>query len=126
MGRKPKSGYIEDIESARSTSTNNYYSLPAADQETVINFMRGEDFATVSTSDSTMKTKFDKLCENSPGFYSCIDENDYYKTYKIADKTLVSFRQKKKEMSEENKNAASQRFRKLHAEGKIGRKKVGE
>ena len=77
MGRKPKSGYIEDIESVRSTSTNNYYSLPSAEQETVVNFMRGEDFATVSTSDSTMKTKFDKLCENSPGFYSCIDENDY-------------------------------------------------
>ena len=126
MGRKPKSGYIEDIESVRSTSTNNYYSLPSAEQETVVNFMRGEDFATVSTSDSTMKTKFDKLCENSPGFYSCIDENDYYKTYKIADKTLVSFRQKKKEMSEENKNAASERFRKLHAEGRIGRKKSGE
>lgn len=120
MGRKPKSGYIEDTENAK---TNSYYSLPAADQETVINFMRGEDFATVSTSDSTMKTKFDKLCENSPGFYSCIDENDYYKTYKIADKTLVSFRQKKKEMSEENKNAASERFKELHKKGKIGRKK---
>ena len=119
MGRKPKNDYT-DIE---SVSTNSYYSLPSADQETVINFMRGEDFATVCTSDSTMKTKFDKLCENSPDFYSCIDENDYYKTYKIVDKTLISFRQKKKEMSEEMKDAASERFKKLHAEGKIGRKK---
>lgn len=52
-----------------------------------------------------------------------IDENDYYKTYKILDKSLVSFRQKKKEMSEENKAKASERFKELHAEGKIGRKK---
>lgn len=59
MGRKSKSGYID----TESVNTNNYYSLPAADQETIINFMRGEDFATVCTSDSTMKTKFDKLCE---------------------------------------------------------------
>ena len=120
MGRKPKSNYTEDTE---SINTSSYYSLPSAEQETVVNFSRGEDFATVSTSDSTMKTKFDKLCENSPGFYSCIDENDYYKTYKIADKTLVSFRQKKKEMSDEMKEAASERFKKLHAEGKVGRKK---
>lgn len=119
MGRKPKSGYID----TESVNTNSYYSFPAADQETIINFMRGEDFATVCTSDSTMKTKFDKLCENSPEFYSLIDENDYYKTYKILDKSLISFRQKKKEMSEENKAKASERFKELHAEGKIGRKK---
>lgn len=119
MGRKPKSSYIETDVLSNSIS----YSIPSAEQETNIIFMRGEDFATVCTSDSTMKTKFDKMCENSPEFYSCIDENNYYKTYKIADKTLVSFRQKKKEMSDENKNAASERFKQLHAEGRIGRKK---
>ena len=122
MGRKPKSSYIETDVLSNSVS----YSIPSAEQETNIIFMRGEDFATVCTSDTTMKTKLDKMCESSPEFYSCIDENNYYKTYKIADKTLVSFRQKKKEMSEENKNAASERFRKLHAEGRIGRKKSGE
>lgn len=119
MGRKPKSSYIETDALSNSTS----YAIPSAEQETNIIFMRGEDFATVCTSDTTMKTKLDKMCENSPEFYSCIDENDYYKTYKIADKTLVSFRQKKKEMSDENKNAASERFKQLHAEGRIGRKK---
>lgn len=119
MGRKPKSSYIETDVLSNSIS----YSIPSAEQETNIIFMRGEDFATVCTSDTTMKTKLDKMCESSPEFYSCIDENDYYKTYKIADKTLVSFRQKKKEMSEENKNAASERFKQLHAEGRIGRKK---
>lgn len=99
------------------------YSLPSADQETVINFMRGDDFATVSTSDSTMKTKLDKLCENSPDYYSLIEENSYYKTYKVSDKSLISFRQKKKEMSVENRVKASERFKELHKKGKIGRKK---
>ena len=119
MGRKPKSSYIGTDALSNSTS----YTIPSAEQETNIIFMRGEDFATVCTSDTTMKTKLDKMCESSPEFYSCIDENNYYKTYKIADKTLVSFRQKKKEMSDENKNAASERFKQLHAEGRIGRKK---
>lgn len=99
------------------------YSLPSAEQETVISFMRGDDFATVSTSDSTMKTKLDKLCENSPDYYSLIEENSYYKTYKVSDKSLISFRQKKKEMSVENRVKASERFKELHKEGKIGRKK---
>ena len=119
MGRKPKSSYIETDALSNSTS----YAIPSAEQETNIIFMRDEDFATVCTSDSTMKTKFDKLCKNSPDFYSCIADDDCYKTYKIADKSLISYRQKKKEMSEENKNAASERSKKLHAEGKFGRKK---
>ena len=85
--------------------------------------MRDQDFAIVYTSDTTMITKFNKLCKNSPEYYSLIERNKYGNRYKIADKTLVSYRQKKKEMSEENKNAASERFKKLHAEGKVGRKK---
>ena len=99
------------------------YTLPAAEQECVIGFMRTEDFATISTSDSTMKTKLDRLCEESPEYYSLIHEDSYYKTYRLADKSLISFRKKKKEMSDEMKEAASERFRQLHAEGKIGRKK---
>ena len=46
-----------------------------------------------------MITKFDKLCKNSPEYYSLIERNKYGNRYKIADKTLVSYRQKKKEMS---------------------------
>lgn len=114
----------ENINKADMSSS--YYNIPSAEQECVINFMRGEDFATVSTSDSTMKTKLDKLCEESPEYYSLIDENNYYKTYRVADKSLISFRKKKKEMSEEMRDAASARFKKLHEEGKIGRKRKSE
>ena len=123
MGRKPKVNINEDTGEVEKQVNYSNYSLPVSEQECVISFMRDEDFAIVYTSDTTMITKFDKLCKNSPEYYSLIERNKYGNRYKIADKTLVSYRQKKKEMSEENKNAASERFKKLHAEGKVGRKK---
>ena len=121
MGRKPKNGYSEIDEDISIEARN--FSIPASEQETVINFSRLNDFATISTSDTTMKTKFDKLCENSPDFYSVVSDDGYYKTYRVSDKSLVSCRSKKREMSEESKAAASQRLKDLHAEGRIGRKK---
>ena len=121
MGRKPKNGHSEVDEDNILLETRNF-SIPASEQETVINFSRLNDFATISTSDTTMKTKFDKLCENSP-YYSVVSDDGYYKTYRVSDKSLVSCRSKKREMSEESKAAASQRLKDLHAEGKIGRKK---
>lgn len=122
MGRKPKNGYSEVDEDNILLETRNF-SIPASEQETNINFSRLDCFATICTSDTTMKTKFDKLCENSPDFYSVVSDDGYYKTYRVSDKSLVSYRSKKREMSEEAKAAASQRFKDLHAEGRIGRKK---
>ena len=123
MGRKPKININEDTGEVEKQVNYSNYSLPVSEQETITSCMRDQDFAIVYTSDTTMITKFDKLCKNSPDYYSLIERNKYGNRYKIADKTLVSYRQKKKEMSEENKNAASERFKKLHAEGKVGRKK---
>lgn len=123
MGRKPKVNINEDTGEVEKQVNYSNYSLPVSEQETITSCMRDQDFAIVYTSDTTMITKFNKLCKNSPEYYSLIERNKYGNRYKIADKTLVSYRQKKKEMSEENKNAASERFKKLHAEGKVGRKK---
>lgn len=123
MGRKPKININEETGEIERTEGN--YSLPVSEQECVISFMRDEDFATVYTSDSTMITKLDKLCKNSPDYYSLVEKNKYGNRYKISDKSLVSLRQKKREISEEMKEAASERFKKLHAEGKVGRKKKG-
>ena len=123
MGRKPKVNINEDTGEVEKQINYSNYSLPVSEQECVISFMRDEDFATVYTSDSTMITKFDKLCKNSPEYYSIVEKNKYGNRYKIADKSLISLRQKKREMSEEMKDAASERFKKLHAEGKVGRKK---
>lgn len=121
MGRKRK----EIVEYTENNAQNKEisYSLPSSEQETVINFSRSDDFAIISTSDSTMKTKLDKLCENSPNYYSLASDDGYYKNYRVKDKSLISFRAKKKEMSVEAREAASERFKELHKEGKIGRSK---
>lgn len=101
----------------------NVYSIPASEQETIVSIIRTDDYAVICTSDTTMKTKLDKMCENSSDYYSLLSDDGYYKKYKVLDKNLISFRAKRREMSDEAKAAASQRFKDLHAEGKIGRKK---
>ena len=121
MSKKSKSGYIE-IDNNYNMGNHNY-SLPVSEQEVSIVFTRDEDFATIYASDTTYITKLDKLCKTSPEYYSLTKDTGRGKMYKCEDKTLISFRQKKKEMSEENKAKASERFKELHKEGKIGRKK---
>jgi hypothetical protein len=77
--------------------------------------MRDEEFATIYTSDTTQMTRLDKLCKTSPDMYSLITSTSYGKTYRVEDKGLISFRAKKREMSEEAKEAASQRFKDMWA-----------
>lgn len=90
------------------------FNITTDEQETIIHFMRNEDFATISTTDSTMITKMSKLCENHPDVYSLKYEDGQSKTYICKDKSLVSLRKKKREISEERRQAfgemARQRF----------------
>ncbi len=112
-----KSGYI-DID----VNENNHFEEPKlsnsvsiSEQEVNINFMRDEDFATIYTSDTTYMTKLDKLCKASPDMYSLISDTGRGKTYRVEDKTLISFRAKKRELSEEQKIAAGERMRQYQA-----------
>lgn len=108
-----KSGYGDvdiDIEDKPMSNT-----VAVAEQETSILFMRDEDFATIYTSDTTQMTRLDKLCRTSPDMYSLIANTGRGKTYRVEDKGLISFRAKKREMSEEAKEAASQRFKDMWA-----------
>lgn len=86
-------------------------SVPINEQETTVNFMRNEDFASIYSSDSTMITKLDKLCAESPEYYSCVEETTAGKRYLLKDKTFVSFRKKKREVSEEQRQKASERLK---------------
>lgn len=113
----------EDVDYSEQKTIN---SISSEEQEVHIWIMRNEKYAKIYTSDTTYMTKLDKMCKNSPDMYSLTADTGRGKTYRVEDKTLISFRAKKKEMSEEAKNAASERFTKLHAEGKIGRKKKTE
>lgn len=91
-------------------------SVPINEQETTIGYMRDEKCAYIYTSDSTQITKLDKLCkqENSP--YSLVEDTGYGKRYLLKDKGLISFRAKKREISDEQKALAAERFRKYHAD----------
>lgn len=110
---KSKSGYIDVEENSGESKLSNSVSI--SEQEVCINFMRNEDFATIYTSDTTYMTKLDKLCNTSPDMYSLIADTCRGKTYRVEDKTLVSFRAKKREISEEQKIAAGERMRQYHA-----------
>ncbi len=87
-------------------------SLPINEQETHISFMRDESFARIYTSDSTQITRLDKLCKNNPTIYSVLEDTGYGKSYICNDKTLISFRAKKRVISDEQKAAAGERMRK--------------
>lgn len=90
----------------------NKESLSIQEQETYIHWMRDEEFATIYASDSTSITKLDKLCKTSPDMYQLIEETSISKTYRCNDKSLVSLRAKKRELTDEQKQAAGDRMRK--------------
>ena len=89
--------------------------VPVFEQEICINAMRDEKFATIYASDSTYITKLDKLCKESPDMYSLIEDTGRGKKYLLKDKTLISFRAKKRELTDEQKKQAAERMRKYQA-----------
>lgn len=94
------------------------YSLSIAEQEVNISWMRDEDFAKIYASDSTTITRLDKLCKTSPDMYKLANETPVGKSYICMDKTLISFRTKKRELSNEQKEAAGERMRQYQASRK--------
>ena len=95
-----------------------------SEQETSINYNREEKTVDVWTSDRTVMTKLDRLCETAPENYRCIDiaktkDGELIsKLYTIADKSLLSFRSKKVKanLSEEQKQANAERLRQARAQ----------
>jgi hypothetical protein len=91
------------------------------EMETTISFSRTGAHAEVWTSDTTMYTRLDKLCKENPAMYTCTEEarNRYgdllSKTYRIADKSMLTSRTKKKSfvLTEEEKADRAKRFEKV-------------
>lgn len=113
-----KSGYIDNNDEDDGTvivEPQLLNSVSISEQEVCINFMRNEEHATIYTSDTTYMTKLDKLCRANPDMYSLIADTGRGKTYRVEDKTLISFRSKKRELSEEQKIVARERMRKYQA-----------
>ena len=89
---------------------NNKMTVPVNEQETHVYYMRDEKFGKVYTSDSTQITRFDKLCKTSPDMYTLIEDTGRGKMYRIADKSLVSFRSTKRQYTQEQKEEMRQRL----------------
>lgn len=110
-------GYKEfDDEDSIEVRQNNSVSI--SEQEVHISFMRDQKWAEIYSSDSTYITRLDNLCKESPEMYSEIADTIRGKTYRVEDKTLISFRKKKKELTDEQKLAAGERMRKYQASKK--------
>lgn len=85
------------------------------EQETCISFSRTDNDCIVWTSDSTTMTKLNKLCEIAPEVYKVRAVGYYkgkivHKEYVISDKNYLTFRTKKKTLTEEQKQELAKRF----------------
>ena len=89
--------------------------LSISEQEVHINATRDEDYATIYCSDKTWITKMDKLASKSPDMFELVDENEVSKTYRFP-KRLISIRSTIREMTEEQKQLASERLKKVREE----------
>lgn len=83
------------------------------EQETTIQFNRVNDFARICTSDTTMKTKYDKLCKNNPKHWKQISNDGIFSTYECTPKSLISARSKvtERELTDEQRQAMADRLR---------------
>lgn len=83
------------------------------EQETTIQFRRIEDVAHICTSDSTMKTKYDKLCSNNPKHWKKISDDGIFSSYECTPKSLISARSKvtEREYTDEQRQAMADRLR---------------
>ena len=96
--------------------------MPINEQETTISYSRDSQEVTVWTSDRTVMTKLDRLCETAPDYYrlteTAYSRNDgtlISKSYTITDKAMLSFRSKrsKPELTDEQRAALSERAKAL-------------
>lgn len=91
--------------------------LSLMEQETSISFDRTSNKCIIYTSDSTVMTKLDKLVENSPQWK--LKEEHFSREHELVGKTyethkrLISFRKDFVVMSEENRQAAAERARRV-------------
>ena len=81
------------------------------EQETIINYNAAEQTATVYTRDKTVMRRLDALVIEYPDYYRLIGETDIDKTYEMP-KSFVGYR-KPRRLSDEQRNAARERMKKL-------------
>nr|DAK96106.1 MAG TPA: Guanine nucleotide exchange factor synembryn [Caudoviricetes sp.] len=105
--------YFSSINKRRKTTMN----ITRLEQETIVNFNAAEDTASVYTADPVYMRKLDKLCEREPASYKLVKQDKDGKWYEMP-KRLVRFATSRI-MTDEQKEAAAERMRKMQADGRI-------
>ena len=110
-------------EKSKHMAEERFLSIPLNEQETTISFSRDSEQVDIWTNDRTMITKLDKLCKSSPAMYRCkhvgysTREHEVMdKQYVCSDKSLLSFKPKKRQcapLTDEQKAERVQRLRAL-------------
>lgn len=91
--------------------------LSREEQEVIFSSSRIDDMMECYTTDPTYMTKMDKLVAKNPELFKLVREDEVCKVYEFP-KKLFTIRANFKQLSEEQKQAASDRFRKLWEEKK--------
>lgn len=91
--------------------------IPVNEQETVINFTRDSDKATVYTTDTTMLTKLHKLTKKNPEEWRLVDQDTVNgivisETFECPNK-LISLRAILRVMTEEQRYAEAEILKKV-------------
>lgn len=99
-----------------------YFPIPLNEQETTISFSRDSEQVDIWTNDRTMITKLDKLCKSSPAMYRCkhvgysMGEHEVMdKQYVCSDKSLLSFKPKKRQCAPLTDEQKEERAKRLEA-----------
>lgn len=106
--------YRKENESMEQTP--NRYTLTRAERETVIRFDAEERIAHIYTADPVYIRRLDKLCEEDPETYKCVevDTLGYFKKY-VAPADRIAFR---KSSSDAQREAARKKAADRLAKGK--------
>ena len=98
-----------------------FLSIPLNEQETTISFSRDSEQVDIWTNDRTVITKLDKLCKSNPTTYRCVDigysmgEHEVMcKKYACSDKSLISFKPKRRQcapLTDEQKAERTERLK---------------
>lgn len=92
--------------------------IPVTEQETVINFTRDSDKATIYTTDTTMRSKLHNLSMKNGKDWVLLNQDTDSIDYDIISETyqcpkkLISLRVLSRTLTEEQRQAAAERLRK--------------
>lgn len=98
-------------------------SVMLEEQETIINWTRGDECAEIYTSDTTTMTKLDRMCKEHPESWSVIDSKTVEK--KIVSKTykcprmFISFRGSRRKTNQKGNVEALRRWRESKMAGDV-------